>query len=379
MLKSVNRLAPTLRWGLAFPLLYFNGLLLLELIDNIQPLFSILVSAGLLAFLLEFPLNALQGWGVKRSWALGIVLSATIFLLIALGLTIVPLLIQQLYQLGNLIPQWAGALSERLRTLDALPFSEALDINWPQLEKEITREVTAELQAIGGQVLNVALGTFTSVLNTILTLVFTVFLLISGETIWNGLLSWLPPWWEDQVRQSLPVKFRAFVGGQVIVALILSGVLSVSFLLLKVPLAVLFGFSIGLASLLPFCGAIAQVLVSFFLFVQNTWLGIKVFAVALILGQINDNFVSPRVMGGLIGLNPVWLLLSVLIGTRLGGFLGLIVAVPLASVIKTIADNWRERQRQLQHGELTTDPPPIQTDPDPQPSPPPAEESIVNA
>jgi len=379
MLKSVNRLAPTLRWGLAFPLIYFNGLLLLELIDNTQPLFSILVSAVLLAFLLEFPLNALQGWGLRRSWALGIVLSATIFVLIGLGLTVVPLLIQQLYQLGNLIPQWAGALSERLRTLDALPFSEALDIDWSQLEKEITRKVTAELQAIGGQVLNVALGTFTSVLNTILTLVFTVFLLISGETIWNGLLSWLPPWWADQVRQSLPAKFRAFVGGQVIVALILSGVLSVSFLFLKVPLAVLFGFSIGLASLLPFCGAIAQVLVSFFLFVQNTWLGLKVFAVALILGQINDNFVSPRVMGGLIGLNPVWLLLSVLIGTRLGGFLGLIVAVPLASVIKTIADNWRERQQQREtepEGDLD----PMPTEPaDSPPAPQATEESVVKA
>ncbi len=270
-------------------------------------------------------------------------------------------------------------MSERLRTLDALPFSEALDIDWTQLEKEITRKVTAELQAIGGQLLTVALGTFTSVLNTILTLVFTVFLLISGETIWNGVLSWRPPWWADQARQSLPVKFRAFVGGQVIVALILSGVLSVSFLFLKVPLAVLFGFSIGLASLLPFCGAIAQVLVSFFLFVQNTWLGLKVFAVALILGQINDNFVSPRVMGGLIGLNPVWLLLSVLIGTRLGGFLGLIVAVPLASVIKTIADNWRERQRQLQPSGGDPEQPSAEPQAQPETDPQPTEESVVNA
>ncbi|MBE9114105.1 AI-2E family transporter, partial [Nodosilinea sp. LEGE 07298] len=64
--------------------------------------------------------------------------------------------------------------------------------------------------------------------------------------------------------------------------------------------------------------------------------GIQVFIIALVLVQILDEVILPKVMGDLIGVNPIWLIISVFIGARLGGVMGILVAVPIASVIKEI-------------------------------------------
>ncbi|MDJ0564937.1 MAG: AI-2E family transporter, partial [Microcystis sp. M49629_WE12] len=63
-------------------------------------------------------------------------------------------------------------------------------------------------------------------------------------------------------------------------------------------------------------------------------------------GQINDNVIAPRLMGGMIGLNPVWIILSLFIGGKVAGILGLLIAVPIASVLKSTIDIIRSQQRE---------------------------------
>ena len=70
-------------------------------------------------------------------------------------------------------------------------------------------------------------------------------------------------------------------------------------------------------------------------------MGLEVLALAIIVGQINDNVVAPRLTGEMTGLNPVWLILALLMGGKLAGILGLLIAVPFASVIKKSADQMR--------------------------------------
>jgi predicted PurR-regulated permease PerM len=60
--------------------------------------------------------------------------------------------------------------------------------------------------------------------------------------------------------------------------------------------------------------------------------------VATIIDQLIDQAIAPRIFGDLVGLNPIWIIISLLLGAKLGGVLGLIVAVPLAATIKKITD-----------------------------------------
>ncbi|MGK7892282.1 MAG: AI-2E family transporter [Xenococcus sp. (in: cyanobacteria)] len=74
----------------------------------------------------------------------------------------------------------------------------------------------------------------------------------------------------------------------------------------------------------------------------NGILKLKILVAAIVVGQINDNVVAPRLIGEMTGLNPVWLILALLIGGKLAGILGLLIAVPFASVIKKSVDQIRE-------------------------------------
>jgi len=116
-------------------------------------------------------------------------------------------------------------------------------------------------------------------------------------------------------------------------------VLAVIFTIMRVPLAIMFAFLIALGSLFPFMGGITQTSVSFFIMLQNFTIGLQVFLIALVLGQILDEVILPKVMGDIVGVNPIWLIVAVFLGIRLGGIVGILLAVPVASVIKDLVDD----------------------------------------
>jgi predicted PurR-regulated permease PerM len=354
-----NRLSRQIRRALLFPALFLNGWLLVILIDYLQPLVNIVISAAILAFLLDIPLqfiekhtpalnfippylNFLKQPNVRRILAVLFVLLLSIILVIVAIVTLVTPLLQQANELANLLPKWADALEKQLRVIDSWAVSQQFEIDWDTLINSLTAEASGQIQNFSSQVFGVIRGTFSGLLNTFLAIVLAVFFLFSGKNMWQGMLGWIDPKLANHLKIAVPQKLRSFIGGQLLLAFTLSMMLSIVFALFKVPLPLLFGFLVGMPSFLPFCGAISQTAVSAFLAVQNPWMGLRVFAIALPIGQFIDNVLTPRVMGDIIGLNPAWLLISVIIGAKVGGFLGIFLAVPVASMIKSTVDVLRQ-------------------------------------
>jgi predicted PurR-regulated permease PerM len=187
--------------------------------------------------------------------------------------------------------------------------------------------------------------------NVVIVLVLSVFLLVGGERIAAGLAAWLPPGVRGLVTGTLDRTFRGYFGGQVLLALILSGLQMVVFTLLGIPYGVLFAVAIGFTTLVPYASALTIVLVSLLLALEDPRQGVEVLAAAITVGQVVDQVIQPRLMGSIVGLQPAWLLISLPIGARLGSLLGLgellglLLAVPLASCGKTFLDFWAVRLR----------------------------------
>ena len=114
--------------------------------------------------------------------------------------------------------------------------------------------------------------------------------------------------------------------------------------LLDIPYGVLFAVLIGFTTLIPYASAITIVFVSVVLAVQDPRTGLELLAAAIVVGQLVDQVIQPRLMGSIVGLQPAWLLIALPLGARVGalfGFgdlLGLLLAVPVASCIKSLAD-----------------------------------------
>ncbi len=312
---------------------------------SLQPISSIVIAACLVTFLLDYPIALLERRGLRRAWAIGVVLALAIVLVGAVGFGLLPIVFRQLEEFVNRLPAWLTAAQQQVSDLSTLPIFQNIPFDLTNFTAGLTDRVTQTLQLASRKAIFLALDTINSALNLLLTLVLTILLVFSGESLWSGLWSWLPAPWNERIQASLRQSFQSYFAGQAIVSTIQGVTLMTVFLLLQIPFGLLFGLTIGFASLIPFGGTLTIIVISSLLALQNIWLGIKVLLVAVFVGQIIENAVAPRLMSGMTGLNPAVVLISVLTGSQVAGLLGLLLAVPIAGFIKRIADSLKEKLR----------------------------------
>ncbi|MGF1493666.1 MAG: AI-2E family transporter [Microcoleaceae cyanobacterium] len=324
-----------------FPILALNIWLCSRLLEFLQPIPSIIVTASLVAFLLEFPIIYLESRGFRRSLAISLVLLIALVIFSIITLILGPLVIEQSVDFAKRLPDWLNTAEAQLEILSAQGMLQNSPINLSALADQLTAQISDAFNSLTSQLISFTFDTVSGTLDLLVTLVLSILLVINGPALWEGFLSWLPSGWRYRVRMAFRPSFEAYFSGQAIIASILGVALSVAFTVLKIPFGLLFGVGIGLTSIIPFGGTITIALVSGLLAFQSVWLGVKVLVVSLILGQINENLIAPRLIGGITGLNPAAVFMSLLIGAKTAGFLGLVLAVPTASFVKRVADTFK--------------------------------------
>ena len=249
----MNKLPRWLSISLAFPLVILNGWLLINVVNYFQPLVSILTAAILLAFVLDYPIQFFQRQGVNRNLAIFGVLLLAVVILAALGITLVPLIIQQLNELANILPSWIDSGTQQLQAFqDWALKQQQLPINLSGLVTQILDRLSSQLQSFTGRILGFAVDTINIVLNVLLAVVLTIYLVLNGESLWNGVFQWFPPKIGKQVRQLLREDFQNYFIGQATLSAVLAFTITLVFLALQVPLALLFGLGIGFFCPFPF-------------------------------------------------------------------------------------------------------------------------------
>lgn len=339
MLNKIKAIPPWLRTILVFPLLCLNGFLLILVIDYLQPLVSFLIIASILAFLLELLINLLEQKGLKRALAITIVLFSSLLLLITLTFILFPILSQQLEELLINAPKWIEQANYYFT--NELPILDKFPLNFDSIIEQITGKISYIIKTLGSQTLTIVFTTINSIFNVLFIIILTIFLLIGGEKFRTGIFSWLPHPWQDKIPNYMQETFKDYFFSRLILVGSASVIRGLCFVLLGVPYGILFAFGIGLASLVPFLGGVVTILGTLLLIFKSGQLALLFFICATIIDQITDNVIAPRFMGELIGLNPVWLIIALFIGAKLGGLLGIFLAVPLASVVKKIFDDLR--------------------------------------
>lgn len=333
--QTLTPLARFLAIALFAPLLVLNGWAISAIFHYFHSLIVILVGASVLAFLLNYPVSWMVRHGAKREQVAILVFLLALSILLALGVTLFPLALTQAQQLVARIPELIDSGRSQLMMLNEKAESFGLPINLDALVVQINDRVKGQLQAIAGQVLNLAVVTFTSLLDFVLTMVLTFFLLQHGDELWQSLVDWLPSKFREPFSQTIRLSFQNFFITQLILSTCMASALITTFLWLKVPFGLLFGLTIGIMALVPYGGTVGIATTTLLVALQDVWTGARMLIAAVIVQQILENIIGPRILGTFTGLNPVWALISVLTGARVGGLLGVIVAVPTAVVIKT--------------------------------------------
>lgn len=336
MIDTIAKLPKWLTRGLVLPLLVLNGWLLLLVFEYFQSLITIFATATLLSFILDYPVRFLEQRRLPRAIAILIVLLSGILLLGIIGVTIIPILIEQLNELLEKLPSWVASGSEQAKVFEVWADERNFPINVSSLVANSLGRISYQLQQLSGQILGSLFSVVGSLLDLLLTIVLTFYLLLHGTELWHDLFQIVPEETRLRIRESLKRTFNNYFVGQLTVASVMWLSITVTFFIIQVPFGFLFGLFVGLMALFPFGAALSISLVSFLMALKSIWLGLRVLAIAFVIEQIVESVIAPRLLGEFTGLNPVLVLVSLLAGAQLGGFLGLILAVPTTSFIKAL-------------------------------------------
>lgn len=314
-------------WLTAKALGYFGGLI------------SLLLTAGLIAFLLNYPVTALKSVLPQRAIAAAVVYLASLILVTILLVTIIPPIIYQARQLIINFPDFVGLAQQRLTNLQGWSEAHGLPIDLQLLTAQFSGRFQSIAESTARTSVNLLLGTFDRFINFILVLVISFYMLIDGQKLWLWLTSIFSPLIQTELTASLQRNLQQFLTGQLLLGTFMTTTLTLAFWVLRVPFFLLFAVFIGVMELIPFIGATLGIgiVVIIVLFI-DPWLALKVLVTSVIVQQIKDNLITPKLMGNLTGLSPIFIFISLLIGAEVAGLLGVILAIPLTGVIKSLAE-----------------------------------------
>lgn len=235
-----------------------------------------------------------------------------------------------------------------------------LNFNLESLEwDKILKSATAFIGGSGKTLLSVTVGFTSGIVNVVLGLVFSVYLLASKEKLILNLkrvvFAFLPKRRAERLVSVGALAnqiFKGYVGGQFTEALILGTLCFIGMSILKIPYALLVSVIIAITSLIPVFGAyIGGIIGGLIIFLVNP-LSCLWFAVYIILLQnFEGNVIYPRVVGNSVGLPGIWVMSSIVICGNLFGFVGMLIGVPVTSLVYALFKE--STARRLKEREIT--------------------------
>lgn len=314
-------------------------LLLLYLLRGVMLPF---VAGMAVAYFLDPACDWLEEKGCSRMFATSFITAAFFLLAVLLLVLLAPLAFGQAVDLVDKIPQYTKALPDKAKPL--------LDHLEPYIGEEGVGEILAVFKASTGDAVKwlgrVAGGLITQLeaLANLLSLllitpVVSFYLLRDWDHLVAKVDSWLPRAHMETIREQfreIDKTLAGFVRGQVTVCLILGLFYGIGLSLAGLEFGFIVGFATGLVSFVPFFGMLIGFVVGMGLAIAqfDSWVHIGIVAGVFMVGQvIEGNFLTPKMVGERVGLHAVWVIFALLACGALFGFVGVLLAVPLAAVI----------------------------------------------
>jgi predicted PurR-regulated permease PerM len=319
------------------------GLILVFAVDQLAPVLLPFVVGLTLAYFMNPIVDGLSALGLPRIISTVLLMLLATVAVIAAFVFLVPVVAEQAEQLIAALPSAAA----RLRTLIEEFARERLGPRFPEAVAALNRSMSSMSEALPGVATSVAqsvwshgTAAFSFLSLMLVTPLVTFYALLDWPKMLAKLDSWLPRESAPVIRQiahDIDNRVSAFIRGQGLVCLLLAAFYALALSALGLKYGLLVGLLTGLMSFVPFAGWALGLITATVLAVVQFWPdlnAILMIAGVFFAGQVLDAaLLSPQIVGSKIGLHPVWLIFALLVFSYLFGFLGLLVAVPVAAAI----------------------------------------------
>ncbi|WP_415403693.1 AI-2E family transporter [Tateyamaria sp. SN3-11] len=318
-------------WGIAAAIFF---VLLYALGDQLLPFFL----GAAIAYFLDPVADWLEAKGCSRALATALITVSAVIIFVILALLVIPTLVEQAIQLFNAAPE----IARNIGTFLSERFPSLLDEG--STIRQSLNGLGQTISERGGQLLNSALTSAASLINVVVLFVIVpvvaVYLLLDWDRMIARVNDLLPLDHAPVIRRlagEIDATLAGFIRGMGTVCLILGTYYAIALMVVGLQFGLVVGFVAGLLTFIPYVGALVggalAIGLAFFQF-WGEWHWIAAVAIIFVIGQVAEgNVLTPKLVGNSVGLHPVWLILSLSVFGALFGFVGMLVAVPMAAAL----------------------------------------------
>ena len=353
---NMKKLMLLITFGIGLFWLLSNLIVITDFISHLFKLLFPFILGGVLAFILNIPMTKIESFikgKIKnrktklpiRTISISISLAILIVFIILFAFLLIPELIQNIELLINNIPEFISNVETWILNL--------VD-NYPEIKPTIedifkdTTNFNNVMVTVLNYVINGSLNFITNLISSVFTvftaIVFAVYMLSQKEYLQRGIKKVMYAYMKKEYVQKIisianlaNKTFSKFISGQCVEAIILGTIFFVVLTILRFPYALIISVLTTITALIPMFGAmIAMFIGALLIAVTNPIQAILFIIVFQVIQQIENNFIYPKVVGKSVGLSSMWTLLAVVLGGSLMGISGMIIGLPLASILYAI-------------------------------------------
>lgn len=356
--------------------------------NTLKDIVSPFVLGAAMAFILNVPMRVvektlkfIQNEGLRRTAAIILTLVVILFVITGVVLLLVPqitetiqLLIPKLidfvFKVEAVIMEFLEANPQLLQWVSNTTDLQSLD--WAGLIQKAATMIKSSVSVIASGAFSAVGGVTNALVDLVIGLVFSLYCLARKEILARQgrriLYAFFPEKFCDETIRILRLTnstFSNFISGQCLEAVILGCLFAVSMSILKMPYIPLVSVLIAVTALIPLVGAfVGCFLGAFFILVNDPIQALIFVAMFLVLQQVEGNLIYPKVVGTSIGLPGMWVLVAVAVGGDLMGVAGMLVMIPISSVLYALLrdlTNKRVAERGIEPAKLRDYPPELKS------------------
>lgn len=315
-------------------------LFIIYFLYRVRKVFTPFILAIIMAYLLNPLVEQLERLKIKRLYGIILVYITVSLVLFILGFYGMPIVIKQLTAFGEKIPFYTSEVQSRLKDFynDYQRFNipaslrESIDSNIVNFEMAITQFLSRLISGL--------FNIFSQLMSIVITPILAFYLLKDKEEICKVIVQLIPVAKRSEILglwQEIDTVLLKFIQGHLLVAVIVAFATTLGLSVVGMDFPLLFGIISGLTNIIPYFGPVIGAIPAVALALLSSHkLALYVILVMAIVQQLENNLLSPKILGQSVGLHPLLVVFVLLAGGELWGFVGLLVAVPLTAVLKII-------------------------------------------
>ena len=337
--EPINRSHP-FYFGFTATLGVLTALVLMRALASVSQIFVLILIALFLATGLNPAVEALRRRNLSRTWSVAIIFTLVILFVIFFALVVIPPVVSQGTQLINKAPQLLNDLTNNSAIHKLNNHYGIVDTLQTRI-KSMTSNGTLLINTFGG-VIGVGKSVLSGFFSFLTVLVLTLYFISSLPQMVNLGLSLVPASRRERVgrlTEAIIGRFGSFVGSQIIIAMMASMFVLILSIILGLPSPIAIAMIVLVCGLIPLIGHLIGVtIVTIIALTQSVLLALLAFSAYVIYIQIENYFVTPRIMKKTMSVPGAVTIISALIGSSLLGLIGGLLAVPVAAAIILILD-----------------------------------------